>query len=185
MGSATTQAVAATTAALDAASAVDLDVARELFAAARVVASSSQLGGALADSAAAPEARTKVVTDLFSSAFSPVTVGLLSTAVEHSWSTASDLVECEADEVRGDPASLSARVHAQGLEPPRACGGGGLVDAVEAVAVQRDHLRDEGGLRFRGVRAEKRDGARALTGDRDDPLGELTTVFATLLAHLP
>jgi len=92
--------------------------------------------------------------------------------VQHhrSAAAASDLVEREAEEVRGDPASLSPGVHAQGLEPPRACGGGDLVEAVEAVAVQRDDLRDEGGLRFRGVRAEKRDGARALAGDRDDPL---------------
>jgi F-type H+-transporting ATPase subunit delta len=93
MGSATTQAVAATTAALGAASAVDLGVARELFAAARVLGDSPQLSGALADSAAAPEARAKVVTDLFGAAFSPVTIGLLTTAVQHSWSASADLVD--------------------------------------------------------------------------------------------
>ena len=54
MGSATTQALAATTAALDAASGVDLDTARELFAAARIVGDSSHLSGALADSARRP-----------------------------------------------------------------------------------------------------------------------------------
>ena len=56
MGSATTQALAATTAALDAAAGVDLDRARELFAAARIVGDSPQLSGALADSSASAEA---------------------------------------------------------------------------------------------------------------------------------
>jgi F-type H+-transporting ATPase subunit delta len=93
MGSATTQAVAATTAALDAASAVDLDVARELFAVARVLGDSPQLSGALADSAAAPAARTKVVTDLFGSAFAATTVELVSGAVQRTWSSSDDLVD--------------------------------------------------------------------------------------------
>lgn len=93
MGSATTQAVAAMTTALDAASAVDLDVARELFAAARVIGGSSQLGGALADSSAAPAARAKVVADLFGSTFAPPSVALLSSAVQHAWSSSSDLVD--------------------------------------------------------------------------------------------
>lgn len=93
MGSATTQALAATTAALGAASSVDLTVARELFAAARAVGDSSQLSGALADSAAAPAARRKVVADVFGSAFSPTTVSLLSTVVDQRWSSAADLVE--------------------------------------------------------------------------------------------
>lgn len=93
MGSATTQALAATTAALDAAADVDLDVARELFAAARAVGDSSQLRGALADSAALPAARTKVVSDVFGAVLRPVTVGLLSTAVRQRWSRADDLVD--------------------------------------------------------------------------------------------
>jgi F-type H+-transporting ATPase subunit delta len=93
MGSATTQALAATTAALGAASGVDLAVARELFAAARAVGDSSQLSGALADSAAAPAARRKVVSDVFGTAFSPTTTSLLSTVVDQRWSSSSDLVE--------------------------------------------------------------------------------------------
>jgi F-type H+-transporting ATPase subunit delta len=114
MGSATTQAVAATTAALGAASAVDLDVARELFAAARVLGESSQLSGALADSAAAPEARAKVVTDLFGAAFSSVTVGLLTTAVQHSWSSSSDLVDgVEELAVRAAAKATDADVEAE------------------------------------------------------------------------
>ena len=71
MGSASTQALAATTAALDAASGVDLDVAGELFAAARAVGDSSQLSGALADSAAPAEARRQVVADVFGAAVQP------------------------------------------------------------------------------------------------------------------
>ena len=93
MGSATTQALAATTKALDATSGVDLDVAGELFAAARAVGDSSQLSGALADSAASAEARTKVVTDVFGRAVSPATVSLLTVAVAQRWSSASDLVD--------------------------------------------------------------------------------------------
>jgi hypothetical protein len=47
MGSATTQALATTTAELTAANVGDLTVARELFAAAREIADSAQLSGAL------------------------------------------------------------------------------------------------------------------------------------------
>jgi F-type H+-transporting ATPase subunit delta len=93
MGSATTQALEATRAALTAASGVDLDVAAELFAAARAVGGSSQLSGALADSAADAAAREKVVTAVFGRAFAPTTVSLLSTAVAQRWSSAADLVD--------------------------------------------------------------------------------------------
>ncbi len=93
MGSATTQALAATTRALDAASGVDLDVAGELFAAARAVGGSSQLSGALADSAAPVTARRQVVADVFGSSLRPVTVALLTSVVEQRWSSASDLVD--------------------------------------------------------------------------------------------
>lgn len=91
MGSATTQALAATETALRAASGIDLGVARELFAAARALGDTSQLSGALADSAASPAARTKVVTDVFGG-FQPTTTSLLTTAVAQRWSSASDLV---------------------------------------------------------------------------------------------
>jgi F-type H+-transporting ATPase subunit delta len=93
MGSATTQALEATTAALSAASAVDLDVAGELFAAARAVGDSSQLSGALADSAAAPAARAKVVSDVFGRVLSPAAVSLLTTAAEQRWSNAAQFVD--------------------------------------------------------------------------------------------
>lgn len=93
MGSATTQALAATTKALDAASGVDLDVAGELFAAARAVGDSSQLSGALADSAAPVEARRNVVAAVFGKAVKPTTVSLLTTAVEQRWSSAAELVD--------------------------------------------------------------------------------------------
>ncbi|MDL5353029.1 F0F1 ATP synthase subunit delta [Microbacterium sp. zg-YB36] len=93
MGSATTQALAATTSALSAASAVDLGVARELFVAARTLGDSSQLSGALADSSAAPAARANVVSHVFGSSFQPTTVSLLTTAVQQRWSSASDLVD--------------------------------------------------------------------------------------------
>ena len=93
VGSATTQALAATTTALDAASSVDLDTARELFAAARIVGDSPQLSGALADPSASPAARSRVVTDVFGAAFGKTTLSLLTTAVEQRWSSASQLVD--------------------------------------------------------------------------------------------
>lgn len=93
MGSATTQALEATTTALGAAQGVDLAVAGELFAAARAVGDSPQLSGALADSAAAPQARAKVVSDVFGPALAPVTVSLLTTLVEQRWSSASDMID--------------------------------------------------------------------------------------------
>ncbi len=93
MGSATNQARLATTAALAAAASVDLTVARELFVAARELGESSPLRGALADSAAAPAARLKVIADVFSPTMSATTVQLLSTVVEQRWSNAADLVD--------------------------------------------------------------------------------------------
>jgi len=93
MGSATTQAQVATTTALSAASGVDLDVARELFAVARTVGGSSHLSGALADSAASAGARRKVVADVFGGSVKPVTASLLTTAVDQRWSSADDLVD--------------------------------------------------------------------------------------------
>jgi len=93
VGSATTQALAATTSALDAASGVDLETARELFDAARIVGGSPQLSGALADPAAAPAARSRVVSDVFGAAFGKTTLALLTTAVEQRWSSASQLVD--------------------------------------------------------------------------------------------
>jgi len=92
MGSATTQALAASTAALNAAS-VDLTTARELFSAARIVGESPQLSGALADPAAAPAARAKVVADVFGSALGATGLQLVTTAVQQRWSSADDLVE--------------------------------------------------------------------------------------------
>ncbi|MCC4267168.1 F0F1 ATP synthase subunit delta [Microbacterium schleiferi] len=93
MGSATNQALAETTAALAAARSVDLTVARELFVAARELGQTSQLSGALADSAAAPAARAKVITDVFGPSMAPATVGLLTNAVQQRWSSASDLID--------------------------------------------------------------------------------------------
>ncbi|MFT4228993.1 MAG: F0F1 ATP synthase subunit delta [Microbacterium sp.] len=92
MGSATTQALAATRKALDAASGIDLDVARELFAAARVVGDSPQLSGALADPTAPVQARTRVVTDVFGNAVGRPALALVASVVEQRWSKADDLV---------------------------------------------------------------------------------------------
>ena len=91
MGSATTQALAAQAEALAGAT-VDLDTARELFAAARAVAGSPALSGALADPAAAPEARSALVARVFGS-LSPTTQSLLSTAAAQRWSSQGELID--------------------------------------------------------------------------------------------
>ncbi|MFN3950453.1 F0F1 ATP synthase subunit delta [Microbacterium sp.] len=93
MGSATTQARATMADALGSATGVDLDVARELFAAARTVDSSSHLSGALADKSAPASARAGVVTAVFGPSFAPTTVALLRTVVEQRWSNADELVD--------------------------------------------------------------------------------------------
>lgn len=92
MGSATTQARAATVAALDAATGIDLDVARELFAAARTLGETPQLSGALSAAAAPVAARQKVVADVFGGS-APQTLTLLNTVAAQRWSSSEDLVE--------------------------------------------------------------------------------------------
>ncbi|WP_193598596.1 F0F1 ATP synthase subunit delta [Microbacterium sp. YJN-G] len=92
MGSATTQALAASTDALAAASGLTLDSAAELFAAARALGESAQLSGALADPAAPAQARTALVSSVFAGASAPVRSVLTAVAGER-WSSASDLVD--------------------------------------------------------------------------------------------
>ncbi|MDJ1113042.1 F0F1 ATP synthase subunit delta [Microbacterium dauci] len=91
MGSATTQALAATTSALEAAPSVDLDVARELFAAVRVLAGSSQLSGALSDASAPAAARQQVVAKVFGGS-SAGAVAVLQAAAAERWSSSGDLL---------------------------------------------------------------------------------------------
>ena len=90
MGSATTQALAASAQALSAAT-VTLDTARELFAAARATGESAALSGALADQAADPAARQALVGRVFGS-LSPETLNLLGAVTAQRWSSAGDLV---------------------------------------------------------------------------------------------
>jgi len=93
MGSATTQARTATTEALASTSGVDLDVARELFAAVGAVSGSSQLSGALSDSSVPAPARAGLVSAVFGSTYRPATVALLSSAAQQRWSNAEQFVE--------------------------------------------------------------------------------------------
>ncbi|MEW1961464.1 F0F1 ATP synthase subunit delta [Microbacterium sp. NPDC077644] len=92
MGSATTQALAASTAALAQAKGVTLDTAGELFTAARLVGESGQLSGALADPAAPEGLREKLVASVFAG-MSDTTRQLLSTAAGQRWSDADGLVD--------------------------------------------------------------------------------------------
>lgn len=91
MGSATTQALAATTAELASAKVGDLDVSRELFAAAREIADSTQLSGALSSWGAPAAARGQVAATLFAG-YSPTAVQLLTSAVSQRWSSTEDLI---------------------------------------------------------------------------------------------
>jgi len=93
MGSATTHALAVVGAALTSAEGVDLDVADELFQAARTISGSSHLASALADAAAPSEARAKVVADVFGPSFGSVTVALLTQVVAERWSSSSQLID--------------------------------------------------------------------------------------------
>ncbi|GAA3926244.1 F0F1 ATP synthase subunit delta [Microbacterium soli] len=92
MGSATTQALAASADALAAASGVTLDTAAELFAAGRAIGDSAQLSGALADPTASAQARTALVSSVFAEASAPVRM-LLTVVAGERWSRASDLVD--------------------------------------------------------------------------------------------
>jgi F-type H+-transporting ATPase subunit delta len=78
---------------LNAVDGVDLDTARELFAAARVVGDMSHLSGALADSTALPATRTRLVSDVFGGQFSKTTVSLLTSVAAQRWSRAADLTD--------------------------------------------------------------------------------------------
>lgn len=93
MGSATTQALAATTAAIGETTGLTLGVADELFVAARALADSPHLSGALTDNAASPQARDQVVSDVFGPGFAPQAVALLRTAVAQRWSSVDDFVD--------------------------------------------------------------------------------------------
>jgi F-type H+-transporting ATPase subunit delta len=92
MGSATTQALAASAQALAATKDLNLDSAAELFSAARAIGESAQLSGALADPTAPAEARTALVASVFGGASASVK-SLLTAVAGERWSSASDLVD--------------------------------------------------------------------------------------------
>jgi F-type H+-transporting ATPase subunit delta len=92
MGSATTQALAASIETLAAAKDVTLETARELFAAAHTVGGSSQLSGALADPSAPAEARQNVVSAVFSGS-SATAQSVLKTVVAERWSSADEMID--------------------------------------------------------------------------------------------
>jgi F-type H+-transporting ATPase subunit delta len=91
MGSATTQALAASTAALAQAKDVTLDTAGELFTVARLVGETGQLSGALADPAAPAGLREQVVATVFRTV-SDTSRQVLAAAVGERWSNADGLV---------------------------------------------------------------------------------------------
>lgn len=92
MGSATAQALVASSSALTTAQGITLDVAGELFSATRLIGESTALSGALADPAAPIEARAALVSRVFAGAAAPVR-SVLTAAVSQRWSSAADLVD--------------------------------------------------------------------------------------------
>ena len=93
MGSATTQALAASTQAVAAVTAsVDIDTARELFAAGDAIGNSRQLAAVLADPAVEASAKSKLVGSAFGTSVSATTLGLLTTVAAQRWSSPSDLL---------------------------------------------------------------------------------------------
>jgi len=113
MGSATTQALAASNAALDAASGVDLGVAGELFAAGRALADTPALSGALADWGASADARAKVVAGVFASLQS-TTRELLAAIASQRWSSADDLVDAVEEIAIRSAAASDANADVEG-----------------------------------------------------------------------
>lgn len=91
MGSATTHALATTTAELKTAHVSDLEVARELFTAAREIADSAQLSGALSSWGAPGAARAQVMRTVFAG-FGETSRQLLAAAAAERWSSVEDLV---------------------------------------------------------------------------------------------
>ncbi|MFS0852396.1 F0F1 ATP synthase subunit delta [Microbacterium sp. 179-I 3D4 NHS] len=92
MGSATTQALAASIETLAAAKDVTLDTARELFAVAHTVGDSSQLSGALSDPSAPATARQNVVSAVFGG-LSANTQTVVQAVVAERWSNADELLD--------------------------------------------------------------------------------------------
>lgn len=93
MGSATTQALAASTQALAAVTAsVDINTARELFAVGRAIGNSRQLAAVLADPAVEASAKSKLVGSAFGTSVSATTLGLLTTVAAQRWSSPNDLL---------------------------------------------------------------------------------------------
>lgn len=168
MGSATTQALAASTSALAEATNVTLDTAAELFNAARVLSGSSQLSGALADSAAPAQARTAVVAAVFGST-SAVTQKALSTAAAQRWSSAADLID-GVEELAIRAASMAA---------PDADIEGELFGFAQVVAANPD-LELALGSRL-GDEEAKGALVRKLFSDKASPAA--TLVFASLVSN--
>ncbi|MFD6699629.1 MULTISPECIES: F0F1 ATP synthase subunit delta [unclassified Microbacterium] len=92
MGSATAQALEASSSALTAAQPITLDVAGDLFSASRLIGESTALSGALADASAPADARAALASRVFAGA-SAAAQNVLGTVVSQRWSSSADLVE--------------------------------------------------------------------------------------------
>jgi len=91
MGSATRQALSASTAALAFLGSADVATGEQLLAAGRVIGDSSQLLAALADPSAAASDKVSIIDSVFSS-ISPAARSLLGTVAGNRWSTDQDLL---------------------------------------------------------------------------------------------
>lgn len=205
MGSATTQALAATSEALGHTlgqnAAASLEVAGELFAAARTIAGSSALQSALVDAAAPTASRTALVDAVFG-AFGATTRELLHVTVSQRWSTPGDLVSgveqlgIRAASASDDTIDVSGelfglgRVIAQNPELELALGSrladssakaalidtvmGGAVSAPTALIVT-SLVRESRGRRIRQLLAEA---ARVVSAQRGQTVATVATAVA-------
>ncbi|UCR90140.1 F0F1 ATP synthase subunit delta [Mycetocola spongiae] len=93
MGSATREALAAGTQALDAAGSIDLKTVTDLFAAGRAVGNSAQLRALLSDPSAEAALKAAAVDQVFGKAVGESARALLRQAVSQRWSSPEDLLE--------------------------------------------------------------------------------------------
>ncbi|GAB3617838.1 F0F1 ATP synthase subunit delta [Okibacterium endophyticum] len=92
MGSATREALASSTKALEALGAVGLETAVGLFEAGRVVGDSAQLRALIADPAADPDGKTAVVERVFGAQLDPSALTVLTAVARERWSNHDELL---------------------------------------------------------------------------------------------
>ena len=167
MGSATTQALSAVRQQLP--STADLQVARELFSAARAIEENSALAGAFADSSAPEQLRASIAHDVFAQTASAATVIVLQAVARQRWSSAADVIDGIEE--------LAIRVAA--ISAPKADIEAELFTVGRTIAANAD-LELALGSRL-GASAVKGELVQALLGGRVSD--ETTLIVSSLVQH--